>query len=221
MSLQAPKILNSFCKYSRYINKINNRKNLTTHSNLGSFDNSFNKDRIKKDKTNDFSQNRGFTYLLMANNKFIYASALRVTALKFISTMSASKDVLALATAEFDISKIEEGQTITVKWRGKPVFIRHRTPEEIMSSESVLIEELRDPETDSQRVENPQWLIVMGICTHLGCVPIANSGDYEGWFCPCHGSHYDVSGRIRKGPAPLNLEIPPYKFDGVDNLIIG
>lgn len=221
MSLQAPKILNSFCKYSRYINKINNRKNLTTHSNLGSFDNSFNKDRIKKYKTNDSSQNRGFTYLLMANNKFIYASALRVTALKFISTMSASKDVLALATAEFDISKIEEGQTITVKWRGKPVFIRHRTPEEIMSSESVLIEELRDPETDSQRVENPQWLIVMGICTHLGCVPIANSGDYEGWFCPCHGSHYDVSGRIRKGPAPLNLEIPPYKFDGVDNLIIG
>ena len=108
-----------------------------------------------------------------------------------------------------------------VKWRGKPVFIRHRTPDEIASSEAVSLDELRDPETDASRVESSEWLVVMGICTHLGCVPIANAGDYGGWFCPCHGSHYDVSGRIRKGPAPLNLEIPPYKFTGDANLLVG
>merc|ERR1712097_78210 len=107
------------------------------------------------------------------------------------------------------------------KWRGKPVFIRHRTPDEIASSEAVSLDELRDPETDASRVESSEWLVVMGICTHLGCVPIANAGDYGGWFCPCHGSHYDVSGRIRKGPAPLNLEIPPYKFTGDANLLVG
>ena len=211
--------LSHMSKHLRTFSKF--RKFFSAESSIGSVDNLFYKDRLQKDKKYDSSQNRGFTYLLMANNKFIYASSLRITALKFISTMSASKDVLALASAEFDISGIEEGQTITVKWRGKPVFIRHRTPQEICSSESVSLEELRDPETDSQRVENPQWLVVMGICTHLGCVPIANAGDYQGWFCPCHGSHYDVSGRIRKGPAPLNLEIPPYKFSGTDNLLIG
>ena len=108
-----------------------------------------------------------------------------------------------------------------VKWRGKPVFIRHRTADEIASSEAVSLDELRDPEMDASRVESAEWLVVMGICTHLGCVPIANAGDYGGWFCPCHGSHYDVSGRIRKGPAPLNLEIPPYKFTGDANLLVG
>lgn len=209
-------------KCYKYLNKyshiINNKKFISYQSSIGSVDNLFYKDRIQNSCNHT---NRGFTYLIMANNKFIYASALRITALKFISTMSASKDVLALASSEFDISSIEEGQTITVKWRGKPVFIRHRTQQEISSSESVLLEELRDPQTDSQRVENPKWLVVMGICTHLGCVPIANSGDYEGWFCPCHGSHYDLSGRIRKGPAPLNLEIPPYKFNNINNIIIG
>ena len=101
------------------------------------------------------------------------------------------------------------------------MFIRHRTADEIGSSEAVSLDELRDPETDAARVESAEWLVVMGICTHLGCVPIANAGDYGGWFCPCHGSHYDVSGRIRKGPAPLNLEIPPYKFTGDANLLVG
>lgn len=208
-------------KHSYCINKVKNRCFSISKPSIGSVDSLFYKDRIQKNKSEDIFKNRGFIYLLMANNKFIYASTARITALKFISTMSASKDVLALASAEFDIGGIEEGQTITVKWRGKPVFIRHRTPEEIYTSESTSLEELKDPELDSKRVIHSQWLIVMGICTHLGCVPIANSGDYGGWFCPCHGSHYDVSGRIRKGPAPLNLEIPPYKFNGIDNLVIG
>ena len=135
--------------------------------------------------------------------------------------MSASKDVLALASSEFDLDKIEVGSTITVKWRGKPVFIRRRTEEEIAQANDCDMSELRDVETDADRVQQAEWLIVMGICTHLGCVPISGAGDYNGWFCPCHGSHYDISGRIRKGPAPANLEIPPYKFMSETKLLVG
>ena len=134
--------------------------------------------------------------------------------------MSASADVLALASAEFDTTVIPEGTTLTVKWRGKPVFIRHRTDAEVANEASVDVGSLRDQQADSERVQREKWLIVLGICTHLGCVPISGAGNYGGWFCPCHGSHYDVSGRIRKGPAPSNLEIPPYKFDG-EKLIVG
>jgi len=187
---------------------------------LGSIDAYWKKDRIAKTTSNS-AESRGFTYLVMGANKFIYASAVRIGALKFIASMSASKDVLALASAEFDVSNVEVGQTITVKWRSKPVFIRHRTDAEVADAESVGMDNLRDPQSDADRVQTKDWLIVMGICTHLGCVPIANAGDYGGWFCPCHGSHYDVSGRIRKGPAPLNLEIPPYKFLGDDKLLVG
>lgn len=134
--------------------------------------------------------------------------------------MSASADVLALASAEFDVSGIAEGTTLTVKWRGKPVFIRHRTADEVAKEAGVPMSALKDAQADSDRVKDPEWLIVLGICTHLGCVPISGAGDYGGWFCPCHGSHYDVSGRIRKGPAPLNLEIPPYTLnDG--KLVVG
>jgi len=134
--------------------------------------------------------------------------------------MSASADVLALASAEFDTDGIPSGSTLTVKWRGKPVFIRRRTDDEIAKELTVPLSSLKDPETDADRAADPEWLVVLGICTHLGCVPISNAGDYGGWFCPCHGSHYDGSGRIRKGPAPLNLEVPPYKLaDG--KLIIG
>ena len=135
--------------------------------------------------------------------------------------MSASADVLALASLEVELDKVELGTTQTVKWRGKPVFIRHRTDKEIAREEAVNVSELRDPETDAVRVKDPKWLIALGVCTHLGCVPISNAGEYHGWFCPCHGSHYDTSGRIRKGPAPLNLEIPPYQFveDGSKVLI--
>jgi ubiquinol-cytochrome c reductase iron-sulfur subunit len=134
--------------------------------------------------------------------------------------MSASADVLALASADFELSGIQKGNSLTVKWRGKPVFIRHRTEEEIAEAQSVDLSKLPDPQTDASRIKDPEWLIVIGVCTHLGCVPIPNAGDYHGWYCPCHGSHYDTSGRIRKGPAPLNLEIPPYTLSG-DHVMIG
>jgi len=134
--------------------------------------------------------------------------------------MSASADVLALASADFDISGIKKGTTVTVKWRGKPVFIKHRTEEEIAEAEQVSLTSLVDPQPDQSRVQVPEWLIVIGVCTHLGCVPIPNAGEFKGWFCPCHGSHYDTSGRIRKGPAPLNLEIPPYTLAD-DRVVLG
>ena len=134
-----------------------------------------------------------------------------------INQMNPAADTLALASTEVNISSLEEGQALTVKWRGKPVFIRRRTKEEILDSRNVEIDALRDPQTDQERVQKDEWLIVLGVCTHLGCVPLGQKasdikGEYGGWFCPCHGSHYDTSGRIRKGPAPQNLEIPPYNF---------
>ena len=134
-----------------------------------------------------------------------------------IDQMNPAADTLALASIEVDVSKIEEGQSITLKWRGKPVFIRHRTADEISRADEVALDDLRHPETDAERAEKPEYLVLLGVCTHLGCVPLGQKvgevkGEYDGWFCPCHGSHYDTSGRIRKGPAPLNLEIPPYSF---------
>ena len=134
-----------------------------------------------------------------------------------IDQMNPAQDTLALASIEVDISKISVGQSITVKWRGKPVFIRHRTAAEINDATSLSLDNLRDPESDETRTHKPEYLVVIGVCTHLGCVPLGQKagegrGEYEGWFCPCHGSHYDSSGRIRKGPAPTNLEVPPYNF---------
>ena len=134
-----------------------------------------------------------------------------------IDQMNPAADTLALASTEVDVSKIVEGQAITVTWRGKPVFIRHRTADEIARANAIDSAELRDPEEDETRVQKPELLVVLGVCTHLGCVPLGQKtgevkGEYEGWFCPCHGSHYDTSGRIRKGPAPTNLEVPPYEF---------
>lgn len=131
-----------------------------------------------------------------------------------IDSMNPSAEVLALASVEVDLSKIEPGQSIKVMWRGKPVFIRRRTPEEIKTAQDTKLDELKDPQTDDARVkkDHAEWLIVVGVCTHLGCVPLVNQGDYGGWFCPCHGSHYDTSGRIRKGPAPVNLVVPSYEF---------
>mmetsp|Transcript_17305 Transcript_17305/g.41342 ORF Transcript_17305/g.41342 Transcript_17305/m.41342 type:complete len:289 (-) Transcript_17305:199-1065(-) len=164
---------------------------------------------------------RAFTYMVLTGGRFIYASAIRLVILKFILSMTASDDVLALASLEVDLSNIEPGQTVTVKWRGKPVFIRHRTPKEIEAAKAEPVSSLRDPQEDSERAVNPEWLVVIGVCTHLGCVPLANAGDYNGWFCPCHGSHYDLSGRIRKGPAPYNLEVPQYKFLSEDKLLVG
>ncbi|MCE2509761.1 MAG: ubiquinol-cytochrome c reductase iron-sulfur subunit [Alphaproteobacteria bacterium] len=135
----------------------------------------------------------------------------------FIHSMNPSADVLALSSTELDISPIEEGQAITIQWRGKPVFVRHRTAAEITAAQDVDVADLRDPESDQKRAEKPEWLILVGVCTHLGCIPLGQKqgdprGDWNGWFCPCHGSHYDSSGRIRKGPAPKNLEVPPYVF---------
>jgi len=185
---------------------------------LGSVDHGFTDDRI--DKVAE-PERRAFTYLLLSGVRFAYASTARVIVVKFVSSMSATADVLALASAEFDLSEIEVGKTVTVKWRGKPVFIRHRTPEEISAEAAVSMSHLRDQEADDERTLKSQWLIVLGICTHLGCVPISGAGDFNGWFCPCHGSHYDISGRIRKGPAPLNLEVPPYKFTDENQILIG
>eukprot|EP00803_Ostreobium_quekettii_P002293 evm.model.scf_18.26 EVM.evm.TU.scf_18.26 scf_18:165553-168505(-) len=164
---------------------------------------------------------RAFTYFVLSGGRFLYASAIRLAVLKFVLSMTASKDVLAMASLEVDISAVEEGQTVTVKWRGKPVFIRRRSEKEIALANDVDMASLRDPEEDSARASKPEWLVVIGVCTHLGCVPIANAGDYSGWFCPCHGSHYDISGRIRKGPAPYNLEVPEYKFLDDSTLIVG
>jgi len=134
-----------------------------------------------------------------------------------IDSMNPAADVLALSSIEVNIAPVQVGQSITVKWRGVPVFIRHRTPEEIKEADDVNVKDLRDPQPDSARVKKPEWLIVVGVCTHLGCVPLGQKlgdprGEFGGWFCPCHGSQYDTSGRIRKGPAPLNLVVPQYVF---------
>jgi len=139
----------------------------------------------------------------------------------FIDQMNPDNSVKALATTEVDISKIQPGKSITVLWRGKPVFIKRRTETEISEAQTVNLDELKHPEKDGDRVKKPEWLVMMGICSHLGCVPLSDKGEYNGWFCPCHGSHYDTSGRIRKGPAPTNMEIPKYVFIDENTIKIG
>lgn len=129
-----------------------------------------------------------------------------------INQMNPSADVLALSSTEVNIGNVAVGASITVVWRGKPVFVRHRSDAEIKAANEVDLADLKDPQPDSKRVTKPEWLIVLGVCTHLGCVPLGYQGEYGGYFCPCHGSTYDTSGRIRKGPAPLNLEVPQYTF---------
>ena len=134
-----------------------------------------------------------------------------------IETMNPAADTLALSSTEVDLSGIEVGQAILVVWRSKPVFVRHRTQEEIDTALAAKPDELKDPQPDQDRTKKPEWLILVGVCTHLGCIPLGTRqgdprGEFGGWFCPCHGSHYDTSGRIRKGPAPRNLEVPPYEF---------
>ena len=138
-----------------------------------------------------------------------------------IDQMNPDASVKALASTEVDITGIEKGQSITVLWRGKPVFIKRRTEEEIQKARQVDIKKLPDPEKDEDRAKNPEWLVMLGVCTHLGCVPLGDKGEYKGWFCPCHGSHYDTSGRIRKGPAPTNLEVPKYEFVNSTTIKIG
>jgi ubiquinol-cytochrome c reductase iron-sulfur subunit len=144
----------------------------------------------------------------------------------FIDTMNPAADTLALASTEVDLSPIQQGQRITVTWRGKPVFIDYRTQQEIDAARNVKVDELPDPEPDEKRAIKPEYLIVVGICTHLGCVPLGQKatdprGDFGGWFCPCHGSQYDTAGRIRRGPAPANLHVPAYTYIGDKHVRIG
>ena len=131
-----------------------------------------------------------------------------------INQMNPDASVLAMASTEFDLSGVEEGASVTIKWRGSPVFVRHRTAQEVEEARATPLSDLKDPETDEHRVKegHEAILVMVGLCTHLGCVPVGESGEFGGWYCPCHGSQYDTSGRIRKGPAPKNLVVPPYKF---------
>ncbi len=144
----------------------------------------------------------------------------------FIDSLNPAADVQALASTEVDLTPIESGQSITVVWRGKPIFIRHRTEAEIAAARSVDLSKLPDPQPDTARTLKPEWLVVVGICNHLGCIPRGQRptdphGAYNGWFCPCHGSHFDTSGRIRKGPAPNNLAVPQYTFIDDEHIRIG
>ncbi|XP_029982688.1 cytochrome b-c1 complex subunit Rieske, mitochondrial [Sphaeramia orbicularis] len=164
---------------------------------------------------------RTFSYLVTGATTVVGVYAAKTVVTQFVSSMSASADVLALSKIEIKLGDIPEGKNMTFKWRGKPLFVRHRTEKEIEAEHAVNIAELRDPQHDKDRVVNPKWVIVLGVCTHLGCVPIANAGDFGGYYCPCHGSHYDASGRIRKGPAPLNLEVPYYEFPDDDTVVVG
>ncbi|XP_043269894.1 cytochrome b-c1 complex subunit Rieske, mitochondrial isoform X2 [Venturia canescens] len=164
------------------------------------------------------AEKQTFTYLVAAGTGVCAAYIAKAQILSMVGMLAASKDVLAVSKIEVDLNKIPEGQSMVFKWRGKPLFIRHRDSKEVAREEAVNVAELRDPQADSERVKRSEWLVVVGVCTHLGCVPIANAGDFGGYYCPCHGSHYDASGRIRKGPAPLNLEVPEYEF--VENTVI-
>jgi len=138
-----------------------------------------------------------------------------------VNVLNPSQDILALATVELELDQMGVGESGVFVWRGKPIFVKHRTPEDIRREGAVNVAELRHAQVDAERVVDPNWLVVIGICTHLGCVPIDNAGEFFGYYCPCHGSHYDASGRIRKGPAPLNLEVPPYKFTNATTVLIG
>mmetsp|Transcript_29142 Transcript_29142/g.73261 ORF Transcript_29142/g.73261 Transcript_29142/m.73261 type:complete len:238 (+) Transcript_29142:76-789(+) len=195
---------------------------ITTNQAVGTPD--FSKVRAPATRAAEESR-RAFSYFVLGAFGVTVASAAKQTVAGILDTLNPSADVLAMANVEFDLSSVELGKTSTIKWRGKPVFVRHRTADEIaLAVADDGAADLRDVETDAERAYlDPKYLVVLGICTHLGCVPLSGKGDYKGWFCPCHGSHYDLSGRIRKGPAPLNLELPPYKYveEGSSTILIG
>ncbi len=175
---------------------------------------------------------RDFLYFATAGAGAVAAGA---AIWPLINQMNPSADVLALSSIRVDVSEVVEGTQLTVKWRGKPVFIRRRTAEEIEAARATSLDELPDPEARNANAEGAdaadenraldeagEWLVMMGVCTHLGCVPIGDgTGDFGGWFCPCHGSHYDTSGRIRKGPAPENLPVPMARFDDETTIVLG
>jgi ubiquinol-cytochrome c reductase iron-sulfur subunit len=165
---------------------------------------------------------KAFGYFVMGSSAAGLAIAAKNAVLPFLTTLGAAADVVAMANIEVDIGTLPVGEAVTVKWRGKPLFIRHRTAAEIEAAEAVPMTSLIDPQLDSERVRGPpNILVLLGICTHLGCVPLNGAGNYNGWFCPCHGSHYDTSGRIRAGPAPRNLEVPPYYYLDDTHLLVG
>jgi len=174
-------------------------------------------------KDNPGGTRRDFLYLTATAFGAVGAGSM---AWPFIAQMNPAADTMAVSSIEVDLAPIEKGQAITVMWQGKPIFIRHRTEKEIKEAQAVAADGLRDKESDDDRVQKPEWLVMVGVCTHLGCIPLGQKtgdvkGEYDGWFCPCHGSHYDNSGRIRKGPAPKNLPIPPYEFVSDTRIKIG
>lgn len=165
---------------------------------------------------------KAFGYFVIGSSSAGLAVMGKNLVMPFLGSLGAAADVIAMANVELDVGSIPEGEAITVKWRGKPLFIRHRTPAEIEAATSVPLSSLPDPQTDAERVRGPpNILVLLGICTHLGCVPLNGQGNYNGWFCPCHGSHYDTSGRIRAGPAPRNLEVPPYYYLDNTHILVG
>ena len=173
--------------------------------------------------TSEEGTRRDFLYLVTGATTAVGAAAL---CWPLIDAMNPAADVLALASTQVDLSGIEEGMRITATWRGKPVFISHRTPAEIEEARAVDLGDLPAPQPDDARVIQPQWLVVIGVCTHLGCVPLGQQpnqphGPFGGWFCPCHGSIYDTSGRVRGGPAPRNLDVPAYVFTEQNVIEIG
>ena len=173
-------------------------------------------DTHKDTGEHDDPSRRDFIYIATGAAAAVGAGAI---AWPMAMQMGAAGDTRAAGSIEIDVSKVEEGSQIKVLWRGKPIFVRYRTQREIDIAESVDVEKLRDPQTDDERFVpdfsgkiNKNLLVMIGVCTHFGCIPVGEAGDFDGWYCPCHGSHYDSAGRIRKGPAPLNLEIPPYEY---------
>jgi len=164
----------------------------------------------------------GFTYLMSGGMTICSLYAAKKTVQTLVESMGPAADAIADAQVEIKLEKVALGKNMTFMWRGKPLFVRHRQQEEIDKERQQDISQLRDPERDEERVQRPEWLVVIGVCTHLGCIPLANQGEWGGYYCPCHGSHYDCSGRVRKGPAPKNLEVPKYEFiqDG-ERLLVG
>lgn len=191
------------------------------HTDFGSPDFSHYRKEATKNpdrKATPIENRSNFHYLMLGGTATAGIYSAKAMVHTVVEYMGASASVSASGQIEVKLDEIPEGKSVLFKWRGKPLFIRHRTGDEITKEQSVNVADLRDPQKDEDRVKDPAWLVVIGVCTHLGCVPIANSGDFGGYYCPCHGSHYDASGRIRKGPAPLNLEVPVHEFKG--NLLV-
>lgn len=169
-------------------------------------------------KTNENIDSEKRDFIFIATGAVAAAGAASI-GWPLVAQMGKAADTLAAGSIEINLSRIPEGQQLKTLWRGKPVFVRHRTPDEISKAENTDVSDCPDPESDDSRLiptpsgnVDPRFLVMVGVCTHFGCVPVGEAGDFDGWYCPCHGSHYDTSGRIRKGPAPKNMVIPPYTY---------